>query len=199
MSAAQRQRALHAPVTRRAAAIPIWSRCRRAARRTPRSRRVATSSASSRLVTPGEPLKSVLLIEPAGRRGRRQPLARRRQALAVAGQSRMADARGLGAHASAARHRRRRRRGRCRARSGSRAPRSSTTKSSGRKVQPILMSAAQGQRTLHVLSRDGRRQFVPRAAAAGEHDLHRRADAAQFRARLAAGHAGRTAEEHPAR
>ena len=42
----------------------IWSRCRRARRPTPRSSRGATSSACQRLVVPGDPLKSILLINP---------------------------------------------------------------------------------------------------------------------------------------
>ena len=44
-----------------------------------------------RLVVPGEPLKSLLLDQSAGRRGWRQSLARWGQTLGVAGSSRMAD------------------------------------------------------------------------------------------------------------
>ena len=67
------------------------------------------------------------------------------------------------------------------------------------RVQPILLAPRKGNARCSAVSLDhGRRQFLSRAAAAGEHDLHRGTDAAEFRARRAAGHAGRTAQEHPA-
>ena len=58
--------------------------------------------------------------------------------------------------------------------------------------------SAQGQRALHRVPFAGRRQLVPGAAGAGQHDLHRRAVAAQLRARVATGGTGRAAQERAA-
>ena len=111
--------------------------------------------------------------QPAGRRSGRQPLARRREALAVAGQSGMADARVVGPDAPS----------RCRfidrgcVRSGETALNFDVFKT---KVQPILTSAPQRQRTLHRLPFTGRWQRVPGTAAARRHDLYRRTVAAKL-------------------
>ena len=58
--------------------------------------------------------------------------------------------------------------------------------------------SAQGQRALHGVPLARRRQRVSGADDAREHDVHRGSVAAQLRARIASRRAGRAAEEHPA-
>ena len=144
--------------------------------------------------------------QPAGGRSRRQPLARRRQALAVAERSGMADARRLGsddaqrstppataasAAASAA---------------GAASPAAAAAPATTlnlevfkTRVQPILTSPRKGNaRCIACHSRGGGNSYLE-ALSPGRHDLQRRADAPQFRARPAARRAGRAAEEPAAR
>ena len=93
---AQGQRALHRVSLARRRQQLSRSRCRPAPRPTPTSRRAAISSASSGSSS-RRAAEEPAAHQPAGGRSRRQPLARRRQALAVAERSRVSDAGGMGA------------------------------------------------------------------------------------------------------
>ena len=141
--------------------------------RTTRSRSRRNFERVLRLVVPGRAAQEPAADQPAGGRSRRQPLARRRQALAVAERSRMADARRLGRTTSAAPRRAGRRgtaaaprpvphrRRHCRAGDDAE-PRSVQDARAADPHEP-----AQGQRALHRLPFARRRQQLSRSAVAG--------------------------------